>query len=74
MLQLLSIAMFVSIIVLSITVVIETLRAEMPYVRRALGLDAVQRPLHHAENARRVRVIRQPKLRPAPAVRVRAAA
>ena len=74
MLQLLSVAMFASIILLSIAVVIDTIRAEMPYVRRALGIDNRHQQISQPETLRRVRVIRQPKLRPAPSVRVRAAA
>ncbi len=72
MLQLLFLTFFLSVILLSISVVIDTARQEMPHIRRALGLvDTQQRP---ATVERRVRVTRQAQFRPLPARSLRAAA
>lgn len=69
MLQLLFFTFFVSMILLSVTVVIETAKQEMPHIRRALRLPQSSLPERNAPAQRRVRVTRQVQFRTAPAQR-----
>jgi len=75
MLQLLSFALFATVLMVSIAAIAATIRAEMPYILRALGiaLPAPMSPLQPG-GERRVRVIRSPEFRPSPRQRMRAAA
>jgi hypothetical protein len=75
MLQLLFFTFSVSMILLSVAVVIETAKQEMPYIRRALRLSESKSPQRSVSAHRRVRVTRQVQFRTAPAqLRLRAAA
>ncbi len=66
MLQLLFFTFFASMILLSIAVVIETARQEMPYIRRALRLSECTLPEQQMPAHRRVRVTRQVQFRMTP--------
>ncbi len=65
MLQLLFFTFFASMILLSIAVVIETAKQEMPYIRRALRLSDNGGPEQSMPARRRVRVTRQVQFRTA---------
>lgn len=75
MLQLLSFALFTTVLMISIAAIVATIRAEMPYILRALGI-ALSPPLPplHPGGERRIRVIRSPEFRPSPRRPMRAAA
>ncbi len=72
MIQILSFALFAMVMFVSIAAIIATVKAELPYILRALGIDAATLPPLTTNRAPRVRVTRQMK----PAVRgsLRAAA
>jgi hypothetical protein len=66
MLQLLFFTFFASMILLSIAVVIDTARQEMPYIRRALRLSESNLPEQQMPARRRVRITRQLRFRTTP--------
>lgn len=72
MFQLISLAVFSAVIAGSIAVIVRTFRAELPYVVRALALDATPLPPPQSTRAPRVRITRP--LRAAVRHPVRAAA
>lgn len=74
MIQLLSFAMFATVLMISIAVIVATVRAEMAHVLRALGIAPAVLPPLHPTGERRVRIIRQAEFRPAPRPLMRAAA
>lgn len=75
MVQLLSFAVSAALILLSIGSIAATARAEMPYIRRALGLQERRRPRRPQPERRVVRVVRQMEpRRPATSQRLCAAA
>ena len=59
MMQLLSLAMFAAVMWIAITAIIATIRAELPYIIRALGGDGVARPPLQSTRAPRVRITRR---------------
>lgn len=58
MIQFLSFAMFSSVLLISIAAIIATVKAELPYILRALGVDPAAPPPLHSNRAPRVRVTR----------------
>lgn len=64
MLHVLSFALFSTVLVVSISAIIATIRADMPLILRALGVDPLPAPPVRPEGERRpiriVRVVRQP--------------
>ena len=59
MIQFLSFAMFSSVLLISIAAIIATVKAELPYILRALGVDPTAPPPPlHSNRAPRVRVTR----------------
>lgn len=74
MLQLLSFAMFATVLMISIAAIVATVRAELTHIFRALGIAPAMLPPLHPTGERRVRIIRQPEFRPAPRPLMRAAA
>jgi hypothetical protein len=73
MLHVLSLATFAAVLTLSLAVIISTIRAELPLILKALG--AVPEPVAplRPRGEHRVRVIRQARLVPSPALALRAA-
>ncbi|MBO9377320.1 hypothetical protein GG804_11130 [Sphingomonas histidinilytica] len=65
MLQLLSFALFSGVFLISIAAITATIRSEMPYILRALGIAPSPTPPLRPIAERRVRVIRQVQVRPA---------
>ena len=65
MLQFLALVLFSAVTVISIAAIVATVKAELPYILRALGIDPAPRPPLHSTREPRVRVIRQAQ----PAVR-----
>ena len=59
MMQLLSLAMFAAVMWIAITAIIATIRAELPYIIRALGGDGVALPPLQSTRAPRVRITRR---------------
>ena len=59
MMQLLSLAMFAAVMWIAITAIIATVRAELPYIIRALGGDGVALPPLQSTRAPRVRITRR---------------
>ena len=57
--QLLSLAMFAAVMWIAITAIIATVRAELPYIIRALGGDGVALPPLQSTRAPRVRITRR---------------
>jgi hypothetical protein len=57
--QLLSLAMFAAILWIAIAAIVATIRAELPYIARALGGDGAVLPPLQSTRAPRVRVTRQ---------------
>ena len=57
--QLLSLAMFAAVMWIAITAIIATIRAELPYIIRALGGDGVALPPLQSTRAPRVRITRR---------------
>jgi hypothetical protein len=74
MLQLLSFALFTTVLLVSSAAIIATIRAELPYILRALGIAPSPLPPLNPTGERRVRVIRRPDFRPMPQLSLRAAA
>lgn len=74
MLQLLSFALFATVMMISIAAIVATLRAELPYVLRALGIAPAPLPPLQPTGERRVRVIRQVAFRSVPQPSMRVAA
>ena len=72
MLQIVSFAMSAAVLSVAITVIVSTVRAELPYIFRALGVDPVTRPPVQANRAPRVRVTRRPQAAGRPSLRVAA--
>ena len=64
MLQLLSFALFSGVFIISIAAIAATVRSEMPYILRALGIVPSPTPPLRPVAERRIRVIRQAQLRP----------
>ncbi|SDC62816.1 hypothetical protein SAMN05444678_104144 [Sphingomonas sp. YR710] len=64
MLHVLSFALFSTVLVVSIGAIITTIRADLPLIMRALGVDPLPAPPIRPEGERRpiriVRVVRQP--------------
>jgi hypothetical protein len=60
MIQFLSFALFSSVLVISTAVIVATVKAELPYILRALGIDPAL-PRLGSNRAPRVRVIRPAK-------------
>jgi len=58
MVQFLSFALFSTIILISILAIVATIKAELPYILRALGIDPAPLPPLHRTREPRVRVIR----------------
>lgn len=73
MLQLLSFALFATVLMVSIAAIVATAKAELPYIRCALGIASAPRP-PRPSGERRVRVIRRPDFRPVARPTLRAAA
>lgn len=73
MFQLLSFALFATVLTISVMAIAATIRAELPYILRALGIAPSLPPLL-AGGERRIRIIRQPEFRCArrPSMRVAA--
>lgn len=65
MLQLLSFALFSGVFIISIAAIAATIRSEMPYILRALGIAPSPTPPLRPVAERRFRVIRQVQGRPA---------
>lgn len=74
MLQLLSFAMFSGVFFISIAAIAATVRSEMPFILRALGIAPVPTPPLRPVTERRFRVIRSVQAQPSPAPAFRAAA
>jgi hypothetical protein len=74
MLQLLSLAMFSGVFFISIAAIAATVRSEMPFILRALGIAPTPTPPLRPVAERRFRVIRPMQVRPASAPTFRAAA
>lgn len=72
MIQFLSFALFSSILVISIAVIVATVKAELPYILRALGIDPDASPPLHSNRAPRVRIIRPSKAAARPSLRAAA--
>lgn len=72
MVQLLSLAMFSAILIVSIMAIVATVKAELPYIKRALGMEPVAAPRLHRPRDPRIRVIRSG--RPALTTHLRAVA
>ena len=58
MLQFLSLVLFSAVAVISIAAIVATVKAELPYILRALGIDPAPLPPLHSTREPRVRVIR----------------
>ena len=58
MIQLLSLAMFATVMVVAIMAIISTVKAELPYIARALGADGVVLPPRQSTREPRARVTR----------------
>jgi hypothetical protein len=74
MLQLLSFALFATVLFVSIAAIVATIRAELPYILRALGIAPAPLPPLTPTGERRVRIIRRPEFRSEPRATLRAAA
>lgn len=74
MLQLLSFALFTGVFAISIAAIVATIRSEMPFILRALGIVPAPTPPLAPMAERRVRVIRREAGRPLPGPVLRAAA
>ncbi len=72
MIQFLSFALFSAVLVISIAAIIATVKAELPYILRALGIDPVAPPPLRSNRAARVRVIRPLKSLARPSLRAAA--
>ena len=59
MLQLLSFALFSTVLLISIMAIVATVRAELPHILRALGIDPAPLPPLHGTREPRVRITRQ---------------
>ena len=58
-LQLLSLAAVATVMGVSVAAIIATVKAELPYIRRALGADGYALPPLNSTRAPRIRVTRQ---------------
>lgn len=58
MVQFLSFALFSTVTLISILAIVATVKAELPYILRALGIDPAPLPPLHNTREPRVRVIR----------------
>ncbi|MET0374555.1 MAG: hypothetical protein ABW128_09895 [Rhizorhabdus sp.] len=58
MLQVLSLLLFSTVAVISIAAIVATVKAELPHILRALGIDPAPVPPLHSTREPRVRVIR----------------
>ena len=74
MLQLLSFALFTTVLLVSIMAIIATVRAELPYILRLFGIVPQPLPPLTPAGEQRIRIIRQPDFRPMPRPSLRAAA
>lgn len=74
MLQLLSLAMFSGVFFISIAAIAATVRSEMPFILRALGIAPMPTPPLRPVAERRFRVIRPMQVRPVSPQGYRAAA
>lgn len=65
MIQFLSFALFSMVMLVSVLAIVATVKAELPYILRALGIDPAPLPPLHKTREPRVRIIRpaQPALR-----------
>ena len=72
MLHFLSFALFSTILIISIAAIVATIKAELPYVLRALGVDPASPPSLRPSREARVRVTR--RAQPAARTALRAAA
>ena len=72
MIQLLSLALFTSVLVISIAAIVATVKAELPYILRALGVEPTAMPPLRPTGERRARIMRQAKLAPPSAYRAAA--
>lgn len=63
MLQFFALLLFSAVTIISIAAIVATVKEELPYILRALGIDPAPLPRLHETREPRVRVIRQ--LRPA---------
>jgi len=74
MFQLLSFALFTGVFAISMAAIAATIRSEMPFILRALGIAPVPTPPLAPMAERRYRVIRRETGRPLPGPALRAAA
>ena len=72
MLQFLSLVLFSAVIVISLAAIVATIKAELPHILRALGIDPAPLPPLNTTREPRVRVIRQAKLTPRASLRAAA--
>ncbi len=73
MVQIFSFAMFTAVLLISIAAIVATVKAEMPFILRALGIEPHSNVPLLPEGGRRIRVIRQARLgAPTPGLRVAA--
>ena len=72
MIQVLSFALFASVMLISIAAIVATVKAELPYILRALGIDPAPLPPLHSNRAPRVRVVRPLHSAPRPSLRAAA--
>ncbi len=61
MAQLLSLAMFSAILLVSVMAIIATVKAELPYIKRAIGIEPAALPQLRYPRDARIRVIRSGK-------------
>ena len=62
MVQILSFAMFTSVLLVSIAVIVATAKAEMPFILRALGIEPQTTVPPLRDGSRPARVVRQLRL------------
>lgn len=59
MLQFFALLLFSTVMIIAVAAIVATVKEELPYILRALGLDPAQLPRLHETREPRVRVIRQ---------------
>lgn len=72
MMQLLSLAMFATVLVIAIMTIVATVKAEMPYIIRALGGDGAALPPLQSTRAPRARITRSLRATERPSLRAAA--
>ncbi len=61
MIQLLSLAMFATVLMVAIMTIVATIKAEMTHIVRALGANGVAMPPLRSTRAPRARITRRPR-------------